>query len=42
LALLGKLPDEEVAAKVRRTANAVRCKREKLGLPNPLDRRRRR
>jgi hypothetical protein len=42
LALLGKLPDEEVAAKVGRTHNAVRIKREKLNIPNPRDRRRRR
>jgi hypothetical protein len=41
LALLGKLPDEEVAARVGRTPNAVRIKREKLGIPNPVDRRRR-
>jgi hypothetical protein len=42
VALLGKLPDEEVAAKVGRTHNAVRIKREKLGNTNPQDRRRRR
>ena len=42
LRLLGSLPDDEVAAKVGRTPNAVRCKREKLGIPNPVDRRRRR
>jgi hypothetical protein len=40
--LPGRLPDEEVAAKVGRTPNAVRCKREKLDIPNPRDRRRRR
>jgi hypothetical protein len=39
--LLGRLPDEEVAAKVGRTHNAGRIKREKLGIPNPRDRRRR-
>ena len=39
LALLGKLPDDEVAAKVGRTHNAVRIKREKLRIPNPCDRR---
>ena len=33
--------DEEVVAKVGRTPNAVRVKRERLGLPNPRDRRRR-
>jgi hypothetical protein len=42
LRLLGKLPDGEVAARVGRLPNAVRCKREKLGIPNPVDRRRRR
>jgi hypothetical protein len=42
LALLGKLPDEEVAARVGRSPNAVRIKRERLGIPNPRDRRRRR
>jgi hypothetical protein len=41
LALLGKLHDEEVAARAGRTPNAVRRKRRKLGIPNPLDRRRR-
>jgi hypothetical protein len=40
--LLGRLPDDEVAAKVGRTPDAVRQKREKLGIPNPRDRRRRR
>jgi hypothetical protein len=38
LALLGKLPDEEVARRVGRTPNAVRQKREKLGIPNPTAR----
>jgi hypothetical protein len=42
LRLLGKLPDEDVAAKVGRTHNAVRIKRGKLGIPNPRDQRRRR
>jgi hypothetical protein len=37
--LLGKLPDEEVAARVGRTRNAVRCKRETLGAPSPRSRR---
>jgi len=41
VALLGKLPDEEVAARIGRTPNAVRVKRKKLGVPNPQDRRRR-
>jgi hypothetical protein len=31
--LLGKLPDDEVAAQVGRPPDAVRKKREKLGLP---------
>jgi hypothetical protein len=39
--LLGRLPDDEVAAKVGRTPDAVRCKRGKLGIPNPRDRRHR-
>jgi hypothetical protein len=42
VALLGKLPDDEVAAKVGRTPNAVRIKREKLGVPNPQERNRHR
>jgi hypothetical protein len=41
LRLLGRLPDGEVAAKVGRTPNAVRQKRQELGIPNPRDRRRR-
>jgi hypothetical protein len=41
LRLLGKLPDDEVAAKVGRSWNAVRLKREELGIPNFRDRRRR-
>ena len=40
LRLLGRLPDDEVAARVGRSHNAVRIKREKLGIPNPVDRRR--
>jgi hypothetical protein len=39
--LLGKHPDEEVAARIGRTPNAVRIKREELRIPNPRDRRRR-
>jgi hypothetical protein len=42
LRLLGRLPDDEVAARLGRSPNAVRCKREKLGIPNPRARRRRR
>jgi hypothetical protein len=38
--LLGKLPDDEVAAEVGRSPDAVRRKREELGAPNPVDRRR--
>jgi hypothetical protein len=34
-ALLGKLPDEEVAARVGRTVDAVRRQRYLLGIPNP-------
>jgi hypothetical protein len=41
LALLGTLPDDEVAARIGRTTNAVRIKRTKLGIPNVRDRRRR-
>ena len=32
--LLGKLPDE-VAVRIGRTVNAVRCKREKAGIASP-------
>jgi hypothetical protein len=32
LRLLGKMPDAEVAQKIGRTKNAVRIKREKLGI----------
>jgi hypothetical protein len=39
LQLLGRFPDEVVAAKVGRTVEAVRCKRTSLGIPTPLDRR---
>jgi transposase-like protein len=40
LALLGKLPDEEVAARVGRTPEAVRVKRTRPGTPTACDRRR--
>jgi hypothetical protein len=33
--LLGKLPDDEVAAQLGRTPNAVRVKRNKLHIPRP-------
>jgi len=39
LALLGTLPDDEVAARVGRTANAVRIKRTLRGIPTALDKR---
>jgi hypothetical protein len=32
--VLGKLPDAEVARRIGRTVQAVRIKREKMGLPN--------
>jgi hypothetical protein len=35
LALLRKLPDDEVAARVGRTTEAVRSQRQLLGIPNP-------
>ena len=36
VALLGKLPDEEVAAKVGRTHNAVRIQAREAGHPQPM------
>jgi hypothetical protein len=41
LALLGTLPDAEVAAKIGRREGAVRVKWLKLGIPTAVDRRRR-
>jgi hypothetical protein len=41
MALLGKLPDDEVARRTGRTWNAVRQEREELGIPNPQRRQRR-
>jgi hypothetical protein len=41
LNLLGKLPDEEVAARIGRTKHAVRVRRTMLGIPTAFDRRRR-
>jgi hypothetical protein len=35
LGLLGKLPDEEVARRTGRSCNAVRVKRDRLGIPKP-------
>jgi hypothetical protein len=34
MALLGMIPDAEVARQVNRTVDAVRQKRQELGLPN--------
>jgi hypothetical protein len=39
-ALLGVLPDDEVARRTGRTPNGVRLKRQKRGIANPCDRRR--
>jgi hypothetical protein len=39
LRLLGKEPDDVVAAKIGRTVNGVRLKRSRLGIPTALDRR---
>jgi hypothetical protein len=41
LALLGTMPDHELAARLGKTHNAIRQKRRKLGIANPCDRRRR-
>src|SRR5262249_61129056 len=38
-ALLGKDPDDVVAARIGRTENAVRLRRQLLAIPNPRDRR---
>jgi hypothetical protein len=37
-ALLGKVPDDEIARRTGRTVNAVRQRRELLGIPNPTAR----
>jgi hypothetical protein len=42
LALLGTLPDEELATQIGKTPVAVSLKRRRLGIANPCDRRRRR
>ena len=42
IALLGTIPDHELAEQLGRTHGAVRLKREKLNIPNPLDRRKER
>jgi hypothetical protein len=42
LALLGTLPDEQVAARIGRTVEAVRLMRTRRGIPTARDRRRRR
>jgi hypothetical protein len=39
LALLGTLPDAEVAARIGRTETAVHTKRSKLGIRSARDRR---
>jgi hypothetical protein len=41
LALLGTMPDAEVAARLGRTTGAVRCRRTELGIASACDRRRR-
>jgi hypothetical protein len=41
LALLGTMPDAEVAAQIGRKETAVRSKRSKLGIRSARDRRRR-
>jgi hypothetical protein len=41
LALLGTIPDEELAAQIGKTLVAVSLKRRRLGIANPCDRRRR-
>jgi hypothetical protein len=41
LALLGTMPDEELAARTGKRPGAVSLKRRRLGMPNPCDRRRR-
>src|SRR5262249_20618366 len=41
VALLGKLPDDQVARRVGRTVEGVRVKRAKLGIPTARDRRKR-
>jgi hypothetical protein len=41
VALLGTLPESEVARRLGRSLQSVTQKRIKLGLPNPNDRRRR-
>jgi hypothetical protein len=41
LRLLGTAPDDEVAARIGRTPNAVRVMRTRLGIPSACDRRRR-
>jgi hypothetical protein len=42
LQLLGMEPDEVIAARIGRTANAVRVMRTRRGIPSARDRRRRR
>ena len=40
-ALLGTVPDEEIAARIGRPVNAVRIERTRRGIPSACDRRRR-
>jgi hypothetical protein len=40
LALLGTMADDELASLLGRPANGVRLKQTRLGIPNPLDKRR--
>jgi hypothetical protein len=40
-ALLGTASDEDVARRIGRSADAVRCRRNRHGIPHPRDRRRR-
>jgi hypothetical protein len=42
LALLGTVPDEDLAKQLGRTTDAVRCQRTRRGIPSAKDRRRRR
>jgi hypothetical protein len=41
LAVLGRLPDEEVASQIGRTPNAVRCQRNRRGIATARNQRRR-
>jgi hypothetical protein len=41
LAMLGTMPDEDLARRIGRTTEAIRCRRTELGIPSARDRRRR-